>query len=107
MNRVCPISAAVAVVAALATGVTHAQTPPAATVRQSPLAPAAEAQFNEGVEALKAGRLDEAEGAFRDVLRTASQVAFVPVSWNRTWQVSDSCINFVLFCISLVTQYPT
>ena len=77
MNRVFPISAAIAVAAVLATGVTHAQTPSATTARQSPLAPAAEARFNEGVEALKAGRLEEAEGAFRDVLRTASQVAFV------------------------------
>jgi predicted Zn-dependent protease len=77
MNRVCPISAAVAVVTVLATALMHAQTPPAATARQSPLAPAAEARFNEGVEALKAGRLEEAEGAFRDVLRTANQVAFV------------------------------
>jgi predicted Zn-dependent protease len=76
MNRVFPLSAAVAVVAALATGVTHGQTPSATTARQSPLGPAAEARFNEGVEALKAGRLEDAEGAFREVLRTANQVAF-------------------------------
>jgi predicted Zn-dependent protease len=69
--------ATIAVAAMLATGVTHAQTPSPATTRQSPLAPAAESRFNEGVEALKAGRLDEAEGAFRDVLRNAQQVAFV------------------------------
>jgi predicted Zn-dependent protease len=87
MNGVFPTSvvmraglkpgATIAVAAMLATGVTHAQTPSAAAARQSPLAPAAEARFNEGVEALKAGRLEEAEGAFREVLRTANQVAFV------------------------------
>jgi predicted Zn-dependent protease len=69
--------ATIAVAAMLATGVTHAQTPWPANAPQSPLAPAAEARFTEGVEALKAGRLEEAEGTFREVLRTANQVAFV------------------------------
>jgi tetratricopeptide (TPR) repeat protein len=42
-----------------------------------PLSAAATARFTAGVDALKAGRLDEAEAAFRDVLRGGDDRAFV------------------------------
>jgi tetratricopeptide (TPR) repeat protein len=41
------------------------------------LSPAQRAPFDEGVQALKAGRLDEAEAAFQRVLREGGRAAFV------------------------------
>jgi predicted Zn-dependent protease len=76
MNSVSPTRAAIAVAAMLAGGMASAQTSPD-TARASSLTPAAQARFTEGVEALKGGRLDEAETAFREVLRTGGQAAFV------------------------------
>jgi predicted Zn-dependent protease len=60
----------------LAGGLAAAQTAPGVT-RASPLTSAAQGRFTEGVEALKAGRLDEAETAFREVLRAGGEAAFV------------------------------
>ena len=49
----------------------------AAGLRAQSLAPALAARFSEGVEALKAGQLDLAEEAFRDVLARGGKQAFV------------------------------
>lgn len=46
-------------------------------LRAQPLAPALATRFSEGVEALKAGQLDRAEAAFRDVLARGGDRAFV------------------------------
>lgn len=62
------LSRALALVAALAA--------PAAVAGQD-LPPGLAARFGEGVEALKAGRLDEAETAFRTVMREGGERAFV------------------------------
>jgi tetratricopeptide (TPR) repeat protein len=48
-----------------------------AGLRAQTLAPALAARFSEGVEALKAGQLDRAEAAFRDVLARGGDRAFV------------------------------
>jgi tetratricopeptide (TPR) repeat protein len=49
----------------------------APTLRGQDLAPPLAARFSEGVAALKAGQLDEAEAAFRDVLAKGGTRAFV------------------------------
>src|SRR5829696_157901 len=49
----------------------------APTLRGQDLAPQLVARFSEGVEALKAGQLDGAEAAFRDVLARGGNRAFV------------------------------
>ena len=49
----------------------------ASAVRTQDLAPALADRFSEGVAALKAGQLDAAEAAFRDVLRAGGTRAFV------------------------------
>lgn len=46
-------------------------------LRAQSLAPALATRFSEGVEALKAGQLDRAEAAFRDVLARGGDRAFV------------------------------
>ena len=49
----------------------------ASGIRAQSLAPALATRFSEGVEALKAGQLDRAEAAFRDVLARGGARAFV------------------------------
>lgn len=49
----------------------------AAGIHGQSLAPALAARFSEGVEALKAGQLDRAEAAFKDVLAKGGERAFV------------------------------
>jgi tetratricopeptide (TPR) repeat protein len=49
----------------------------APAIHAQDLAPALEARFSDGVEALKAGQLDVAEAAFRDVLAGGGNRAFV------------------------------
>jgi predicted Zn-dependent protease len=75
MNRVFPTTAVFACVTMLVCGVAPAQ--PRPDSRESKLSSSEQARFTEGVEALKAERLEEAEWAFRDVLRTRADVAFV------------------------------
>jgi predicted Zn-dependent protease len=54
----------------------HSQ-PAAGADPASRLSPAVTARFNEGVESLKAGRLENAEQAFREVLRSGADLSFV------------------------------
>src|SRR6476469_5887735 len=50
---------------------------PGGTASAQELAPALADRFSTGVDALKAGNLDAAEAAFRDVLKAGGERAFV------------------------------
>jgi predicted Zn-dependent protease len=68
---------AIVVAAVVAAPSAAHQQPDAGADPVSTLSPAATARFTEGVSALKANRLDDAERAFREVLRTGSDLSFV------------------------------
>src|SRR4051794_12990463 len=76
MNGVFPAWRILALAALLGGGTVAAQpqTPPSSSAQ---LSAAETSKFNQGIDALKADRLDEAERAFRDVLRAGGDLGFV------------------------------